>query len=255
MADYLLFTLYSPFSSWGEIAVGEVRASKTHPGRSAVFGLIAAALGIRRNDDNAIRNLHENYGLGIKAISIGYLTKDFHTIQAARTQKNVVFRKRADELHAAPESIGTLISSREYRADAYYIVSIWKRFEEGKYSLEAIKNALQNPVFVPYLGRKACPPACNFAPEVMIGKNTLKAAFDAYNVKPFYMAYDKMEWNQNHLDRVFKSQTETYYWDDCENSGLSAMLSTERYDTVANAARRQFTSRRENMSLINMGEE
>lgn len=255
MADYLLFTIYSPFSSWGEIAVGEVRASKTHPGRSAIFGLVAAALGIRRNDIEAIGNLHENYGLGIKVISIGYLVKDFHTIQAARSQKNVVFRKRADELNADPDTIGTLISSREYRADAYYIVSIWKRSEEGMYSLDTIKSALQNPVFVPYLGRKSCPPACNFTPEVIAEKDTLKAAFDAYKVLPFYMVNNKMEWNQNQLDRAFKSQTETYYWDDCDNPGLPGMFSTERYDTVMNAARRQFASRRENMTLINKGEE
>ena len=64
-----------------------------------------------------------------------------------------------------------------------------------------------------------------------------------------------MEWNLNQLERAFKSQSELYYWDDCANAGLPAMLSTERYDTVMNAPRRQYASRRENMAPVNIEEE
>lgn len=250
MADYLLFTLYSPLSSWGEIAVGEVRASKTHPGRSAVFGLIAAALGIRRNDSAAIKNLHDSYGLGVKVISAGNLIKDFHTIEAARTQRNVVYRRRADELNADSDFKGTLISTREYRSDALYVVSIWNRTADSTYSLFQVKNALESPVFVPYLGRKSCPPACNFAPEIIVGKQTLKDAFDQYEVKPIWFGFDYESQSGKQEDRVFRDDSVMYYWDDCENSGLVSMLSTDRYDTVTDSARRQFSARRENMVLI-----
>ena len=48
--DYLVFRLYGPMCSWGDIAVGEVRPSTVHPAKSAILGLIAAALGIKRPD-------------------------------------------------------------------------------------------------------------------------------------------------------------------------------------------------------------
>jgi CRISPR system Cascade subunit CasD len=50
MMEYLLFRLYGPLASWGEIAVGESRHTATYPGKSALLGLLAAALGIRRDD-------------------------------------------------------------------------------------------------------------------------------------------------------------------------------------------------------------
>ena len=48
--DYLVFRLYGPMCSWGDIAVGEVRPSTVHPSKSAILGLIAAALGVKRPD-------------------------------------------------------------------------------------------------------------------------------------------------------------------------------------------------------------
>ena len=38
-------------AAWGSTAVGEVRPSAPHPTRSALLGLLAAALGLRRDDD------------------------------------------------------------------------------------------------------------------------------------------------------------------------------------------------------------
>ena len=46
MTDYLLLRLYGPLASWGEIAVGESRHSAVQPSRSALLGLLGAALGI-----------------------------------------------------------------------------------------------------------------------------------------------------------------------------------------------------------------
>ena len=48
---FLLFTLYAPMGSFGEIAVGERRMSWARPGRSAILGLVAAAQGVDRADE------------------------------------------------------------------------------------------------------------------------------------------------------------------------------------------------------------
>ena len=49
--EYLLFRLYGPLASWGEIAVGESRHTAAYPGKAALIGLLAAALGIRRDEE------------------------------------------------------------------------------------------------------------------------------------------------------------------------------------------------------------
>ena len=46
MAEFLLFQLYGPMASWGEAAAGEVRHTASWPTRSALTGLLGAALGI-----------------------------------------------------------------------------------------------------------------------------------------------------------------------------------------------------------------
>ena len=54
MKEYLVFQLYAPLASWGEEASGEIRHSATVPTRSALLGLLAAALGIRRDEEERV---------------------------------------------------------------------------------------------------------------------------------------------------------------------------------------------------------
>ena len=50
MKDYLLFRLHGALASWGDIAVGDIRPSYRYPSKSAVIGLLAAALGVERDE-------------------------------------------------------------------------------------------------------------------------------------------------------------------------------------------------------------
>ena len=54
---YCVFRLYAPLCSWGEIAVGGERRSAFHPSKSAIIGLIAAAMGLEREDAIALRRI------------------------------------------------------------------------------------------------------------------------------------------------------------------------------------------------------
>ncbi|MGL4603678.1 MAG: CRISPR-associated protein Cas5, partial [Iodobacter sp.] len=51
MSPYLVFRLYGAMASFGEIAVGELRHSAAYPSRSALLGLLGAALGIARSNE------------------------------------------------------------------------------------------------------------------------------------------------------------------------------------------------------------
>lgn len=169
MPQYLLFQLYGPLASWGEPAVGEVRHTAVVPSRSALLGLLAAALGIRREEEDRLNLFNQHYHFAVCPRSLReQWLHDYHTVQVPKVMKKQVYLTRRDELTSAAIGVGTTLSSREYRCDAYYYVAI-AATQGAPYNLAALAQALAAPVFPLYLGRKACPPALPLAPQLVQG--------------------------------------------------------------------------------------
>jgi CRISPR system Cascade subunit CasD len=158
MTGFLLFPLSAPLASWGEIAVGEARGSWDRPSRSAVLGLLAAALGITREDQEGHDALDAGYGLGVLLAARGELLVDFHTAQtAAEAEIRKAFGKQRPMTRRALLSVverQTILSRRELREDALAIACVWAR-ADARWPLEELKQALERPVFTLYAGRKA----------------------------------------------------------------------------------------------------
>ena len=169
MKEYLVFQLYAPLASWGEEAPGEIRPSATVPTRSALLGLLAAALGIRREEEERLNNFNQHYHLAVHALSSQERwLRDYHTVSAPRENKKYRYYTRRDELRLAPDEIGTLISQREYRCDGYWHVAL-SATPGAPCTLPALLEALLTPHFPLYLGRKSCPLALPLAPRLMRG--------------------------------------------------------------------------------------
>ncbi len=181
MTRFLLFTMHAPMAAMGEIAVGERRSSWPRPGRSAVFGLIAAALGIERSDEAQHQALNQQYGYAVRTDAPGRPLRDYHTAQAPSGKKARNFPTRREELKAG--KLETVLSSREYYTDACFTVAIWAEdCESPAWSLQDLAEALRRPRFTPYFGRKACPLGAPFNPCVF-EKPALDEAFAAF--EPF----------------------------------------------------------------------
>ncbi len=99
MTSFLLFTIYAPFASWGDIAVGETRGSWDRPSRSAVLGLLGAALGIVREDQAAHDALDIGYGVAVRADAVGVALRDYHTAQTADASRVRKARARTRLAH------------------------------------------------------------------------------------------------------------------------------------------------------------
>ncbi|SHM16936.1 type I-E CRISPR-associated protein Cas5/CasD [Vreelandella subglaciescola] len=177
MTEYLVFRLYAPLASWGEAAVGETRPTATYPGKSALLGLLGAALGIRREDDAGQKALGESLAVAVKQRSEGTLMRDYHTVQAPQSRAKVSYSTRKAELSAPKSDLTTILSSRDYRCDGLWTVAFWLT-PGANWTLAELKQALETPHFCLYLGRKACPPAAPLAPEV-VTCSTLKEALDS----------------------------------------------------------------------------
>lgn len=167
---FLLFTLYAPMGSFGEIAVGERRMSWVRPGRSAILGMVAAAKGIERTDEDAHRQLETGLYYAVRMDAPGRPFIDYHTTQ---TPKARGFATRRKELEL--RSVNTVLSSREWRVDAYFTVALWPR-PDSTVELDGIANALKHPCFTLYVGRKSAPLGLPLNPEIVEAK-TFVAAF------------------------------------------------------------------------------
>ncbi|MBK5911021.1 type I-E CRISPR-associated protein Cas5/CasD [Rhodothalassium salexigens] len=179
MTAFLTLTLYGPLAAMGEIAVGENRTGWPRPARSAVLGLLAAALGLRRDQEEALAALDRSWGLAVRDDAPGRPFTDYHTIQVPSTRRGRTFATRREELALARHDLNTLVSRRDYRADALYTVALWPRQEaDPTPDPHALAKALRQPVFAPYFGRRGCPFALPLDPQV-VDADTLGEAFAA----------------------------------------------------------------------------
>lgn len=175
MKHYLVFQLYAPIASWGEEAVGEIRHTAAIPTRSALLGLLAAALGIARDEEERLALFNQHYHLAIRPLSSreGWL-RDYHTVSVPRENKKYRYATRRDELLLAPEEVGTIVTQREYRCEGYWHIAI-SATPGAPYTLEVLQDALLTPHYPLYLGRKSCPLALPLSPRLLNG--TLNQVF------------------------------------------------------------------------------
>ena len=148
----LLLRLAGPLQSWGEHSTFDTRDTLSHPTRSGLIGMFAAAQGRPRNaalDDMRVLELT------VRVDRQGRPLSDFHTVGGGLPRAQTV---PTAEGKRRPEGGTTLVSRRHYLADASFTVAV-----TGPDGLIAqLTDALRAPVWAPYLGRRSCPPDAPF---------------------------------------------------------------------------------------------
>lgn len=244
MTDYLLMRLYGPLASWGEIAVGELRHSAVHPSRSALIGLLAAALGIERSDEARQQAMAQGYRFGIKLECAGSPLRDYHTVQCGVPPRKSRFRTRRQELLA--DRVDTILSDRDYRCDSLAIVAV-EALDTAPHALDELADALRRPRFPLYLGRRSCPPAMPLAPRV-VRAGTLREALDSTTQGSLLalLGHDpRKEWPTSSDQRFLRPGAPRYYWEEGMQAGMQASFDTLRRDQPLSRHRWQFAPRRE----------
>lgn len=237
MEKYLVFRLYGPMAAWGEIAVGETRRSSSFPGKAAILGLLAAALGIKRNEQDRLDNLTKGYTVAVKVINSGFQLKDYHTAQVPDSVGKFAYATRRDEIviggSRTDYRLSTILSSREYRCDSLTVVAI-RAIQEAKYTLDELKQALEKPKFVLYLGRKSCPISVPLSAEIVEAVGYKDAL--SYTFPPLVLSADG---SRDLTARFIPEKTTRYYWDGNAND-MEPQQTIERYEHSLNRKRWQF---------------
>lgn len=162
---YLLMWLEAPLQAWGHDSRFGRRDSLDFPTKSGVLGLLCCALG-RRGEQNdwlsewVERDMvvqayvpQDKQGLPISRLP---LLRDFHMVGSGYEQNDpwqtLLIPKKSDGGKAVGG--GTKMTYRYYLQDMAFAVAL-----QGPQSeLEELQQALQNPVWDLYLGRKNCVP-------------------------------------------------------------------------------------------------
>jgi CRISPR system Cascade subunit CasD len=126
----LLLRLAGPLQAWGIDSKFETRRTQKMPTKSGVVGLLAAALGRKR--DAPLDDLDQLH-FGVRVDQEGSTLRDFHT---AKSEKH------------------SYLTYRDYLADAIFLVGLESDDEPF---LEELDQALRAPAFPLFLGRRSCP--------------------------------------------------------------------------------------------------
>lgn len=251
--QFLVFRLYGPIASWGEGAGAEHRPTALTPTRSALLGLLAAALGLDRNDDPAQQDLAKSLRIAVLVEGSGDPLTDFHTAQLRKTGKRPP-TSRGDQLAAASHELTTVVSHRHYRSDPLYTVVAWADCESPRWSLGDLAAALRQPVFTLYLGRKSCPLGIPCSPEIIEGDTAVEAI--ARYQAPLRHRSEGLARLPSPHSRETQEHRAWLHWDgDSRRVGLTAHLGTERRDEPGSRSRRGFRSRWELSAPLQPSEE
>ena len=175
MAEMVILRLEGILQSWGEEAKWIYRTTATFPSKSAIVGLIGAAMGIQRGDEY-LKVLSEKIRVGIRADRSGIIIEDFQTTTGMPELFTANHAKRGKDSN-------TIINPHYYLNDASFLVVI----ETDEETAEAIAKSFTDPVWPAYLGRKNCVPSC----PVFVSVEEYPDILSALNAIPLSERADK----------------------------------------------------------------
>jgi CRISPR system Cascade subunit CasD len=165
MPSFLILRLIGPMQGWSGHSYEGQRPLVEYPTRSGVLGLLAACLGIARNDAKGLAALSQSLRYAVRSDARAYpphALVDYHTVQNAR------------ESYQGLKSHDTIQTWRGYLCDAAFTVALWLQ-TDTHWSLEQIAQATRTPRYTPFLGRRSCPITRPLFDRLVEAANTLAA--------------------------------------------------------------------------------
>lgn len=142
----VLLRFEGPLQSWGTRSRFPHRDTEREPSKSGALGVVAAALGMPRDDDARLAKLAAAT-MGVRVDREGEMLADYHSAGAG------TFAGEAHHVHGTKAPI---LTTRDYLTDASFLVALG--YEDEALAAE-IDQALGAPCWPLFLGRRACSPS------------------------------------------------------------------------------------------------
>jgi CRISPR system Cascade subunit CasD len=197
--SYLALRLEGPLQSWGSDSQYNRRNTGLMPTKSAIAGICCAALGYARGSEQEQEFLASFITVRMTTIALP------RKVDKKGKSHNLAVR-RLQDYHTVQNTMrasGTInkdcvLTHRQYLADASFGVLL----EGEKSFLERIVEALRDPVWGIWLGRKACIPTApvfagweserEAALKILIGDESLESFTRQEDVNNFFEGQDSL---------------------------------------------------------------
>lgn len=160
MPRHLILRLEAPLMAFGDVMIDAIGPVRDTPSASLLTGLLANALGVRREEGVRLARLQERLVFGCRLDRRGERLVDFQTAQLGATDRGwttwarVEGRAGGDATYDSPH-----IRYRTFNADACVTVALRLTEETECPTLEEVARALDEPARPLFLGRKPCLPS------------------------------------------------------------------------------------------------
>ena len=216
----LFLRLEGPLQAWGERSKWDYRDTAMCPTKSGVVGLIGCAMGIERNSEE-LASISDGIRIAIRIDRQGIVMTDFHTVRPTLPDGVIVNSEGKVKSKA-----NTIVSKRQYLQDASFLVAI----EGERKLLYRIGEAMENPKWVIFLGRKSCVPSMPVYQGVKEGYSSLEDAICQFQLP------EKSDDNSKILYEIDSSDDEGYLRSDCINKDGKRSFSNRRVKLKTMAA-------------------
>ncbi len=196
MKKVLTIHLDSPMQSWSIESRYRRRHAGEAPSKSAVCGMLCAALGAHKQSEEEARIISAFTRLRMAAYSLSprkrrhtELLRDYHTVLGTRNAEGKLLK------HA-------ILTDRYYHQDKRFAVLLES---DDTAFLEQCRAALMHPVWGVWFGRKCCIPAAPLIREALAEPAEARDALRA--------AYPHEDWDWEVFEEVadFSAGTDTWY--------------------------------------------
>lgn len=147
-ANTLFLRLEGPLQAWGDTSKFVIRRTMEAPTKSGVLGLICCAMGLSRQTARERLPELNKLAMGVRIDRKGTRWWDYQTVGAG-----IGMTTAGGGVKTGAQ--GTLITRREYLADASFLVAL----HGDPKLIHDIDAAIASPKWPVFLGRKSCPPS------------------------------------------------------------------------------------------------
>ncbi len=224
---YLILKLESPMVAFGDTMIDSLGPIRETPSISAIAGLLANALGLRREEFASLSRLQERLVLACRIDHVEKRFSDFQTAQLNGKDRGwTTFGVIQERAGGASTFDSPHIRERDYDADVRMVIALRLRDAEESPTLDDVARAIQWPARPLFLGRKCCLPSAPMFDRTV----DAETAFDALLGVPLL---------ERSRARGRQSQTRSSHLvvtlppDEACPAGFETIYSTERRDWPA----------------------
>lgn len=165
----LAILLDAPLQAWGVSSRYQRRETEAFPVKSGLVGMLAAALGIDKHAADESGQIASLTGFLVTTYRVPKTVRspvvrlvDFHTVGGGYDKDASKFEKLSIPRKASGPPFGTVLTRRAYLTDSRFAAV----FTGDANAIRSCREALDDPRWGVWFGRKACLPALPLSPVV-----------------------------------------------------------------------------------------